>query len=198
MKKIRLLTLLWVILIAGALAGCLNNKQSDNDSWDVVIEDISWEKDAVINYNDKLVELASQCIISENDIWSAYDNDSSTENIQNAINNTITKCTDISKEINGIWDWEWDSSLKDWVLDVIEKEIAYYTKFSEMIPYIGQDVNEEENAKYESLLDEIEALDKELNESNNNLMTIQEQFAQNHGFELEANEESTDGEIIME
>ena len=198
MKKFRLLTLLWVILFAGTLAGCWNNEQSDNNWWDVVIEDITGEVDEVINYNDKLVELASQCIISENDVLSVYDNSSSIEEVQNAINNTIAKCTDISEEINKLWDWKWDSLLKNWVLDVIEKEIAYYTKFSEMIPYMGKDeVSEEEAGKYESLLNEIESLDKELNESNNNLMTIQEQFAQKYGYELE-DDATSDNNIIWE
>jgi hypothetical protein len=54
----------------------------------------------VINYNDKLVELASQCIISENDVLSVYDNSSSIEEVQEAINNTIAKCTNIGEEIN--------------------------------------------------------------------------------------------------
>ena len=198
MKKIRLLALLWVILIAGTLVWCWSDKQSDNNSSDVVIEDITWQADEVITYNDKLVELASQCIISESDIWNAYDDNSSTEDIQEAISNTINKCSNISDEINKLWDWEWDSSLKDWVLDVIKKEIAYYTKFSEIIPFIGQgEISEEENSKYESLLNEIETLDKELNESNDNLMIIQEEFATNHWFQLEANEASNN-DVIME
>lgn len=198
MKKIRLLTLLWVILFAGTLAGCWNSGQSDNNSWDVVVEDIAWEVDEVINYNDKLVELASQCIISENDVLSVYDNSSSIEEVQEAINNTIAKCTNIGEEINKLWDWKWDSLLKNWVLDVIEKEIAYYTKFSEIIPYMGKDeVSEEESGKYESLLNEIESLDKELNESNNNLMAIQEQFAKKYGYELE-DDTTSDNNIIWE
>lgn len=198
MKKIRLLTLLWVILFAGTLAGCWNSGQSDNNSWDVVVEDVTWEVDEVINYNDKLVELASQCIISENDVLSVYDNSSSIEEVQEAINNTIAKCTNIGEEINKLWDWKWDSLLKNWVLDVIEKEIAYYTKFSEIIPYMGkEEVSEEEKVKYESLLSEIESLDEELNESNNNLMSIQEQFAKKYGYELEG-DATYDDNIIWE
>jgi hypothetical protein len=84
------------------------------------------------------------------------------------------------------------------VLDVIEKEIAYYTKFSEIIPYMGkEEVSEEEKVKYESLLSEIESLDEELNESNNNLMSIQEQFAKKYGYELEG-DATYDDNIIWE
>lgn len=192
MKKIRLLSLLWIVLIAGTLAGCWNNEQqtTSNDSWDFIIEDISWENDAVINYNDELVDMASNCIISEDNIRNTYDDENaSIEDIKSAIDSTINVCTEAGKNIETLWDWEWDSSLKDWVLNIIEKYIAYYTKFSEILPYVAQEeVTEEQNEAYQSLLAEIEALDNELSEANNNLITIQEQFASNHWFELETNQ----------
>ncbi len=192
MKKIRLLGLLWIVLIAGTLAGCWNNEQqtTSNDSWDFVIEDISWENDAVINYNDELVDMASNCIISEDNIRNTYDDENaSIEDIKSAIDSTINVCTEAGKNIEALWDWEWDSSLKEWVLNIIEKYIAYYTKFSEILPYVAQEeVTEEQNEAYQSLLAEIEALDNELSEANNNLITIQEQFASNHWFELETNQ----------
>ena len=192
MKKIRLLSLLWIVLIAGTLAGCWNNEQqtTSNDSWDFVIEDISWENDAVINYNDELVDMASNCIISEDNIRNTYDDENaSIEDIKSAIDSTINVCTEAGKNIEALWDWEWDSSLKEWVLNIIEKYIAYYTKFSEILPYVAQEeVTEEQNEAYQSLLAEIEALDNELSEANNNLITIQEQFASNHWFELETNQ----------
>ena len=192
MKKIRLLGLLWIVLIAGTLAGCWNNEQqtTSNDSWDFIIEDISWENDAVINYNDELVDIASNCIISEDNIRNTYDDENaSIEDIKSAIDSTINVCTEAGKNIEALWDWEWDSSLKDWVLNIIEKYIAYYTKFSEILPYVAQEeVTEEQNEAYQSLLAEIEALDNELSEANNNLITIQEQFASNHWFELETNQ----------
>jgi len=192
MKKIRLLSLLWIGLIAGTLAGCWNNEQqtTSNDSWDFIIEDISWENDAVINYNDELVDMASNCIISEDNIRNTYDDENaSIEDIKSAIDSTINICTEAGKNIETLWDWEWDSSLKDWVLNIIEKYIAYYTKFSEILPYVAQEeVTEEQNEAYQSLLAEIEALDNELSEANNNLIAIQEQFASNHWFELETNQ----------
>ena len=192
MKKIRLLSLLWIVLIAGTLAGCWNNEQqtTSNDSWDFIIEDISWENDAVINYNDELVDIASNCIISEDNIRNTYDDENaSIEDIKSAIDSTINVCTEAGKNIEALWDWEWDSSLKEWVLNIIEKYIAYYTKFSEILPYVAQEeVTEEQNEAYQSLLAEIEALDNELSEANNNLITIQEQFASNHWFELETNQ----------
>lgn len=199
MKKIRLLALLWVILIAGSLAGCGGDKESNN-TWDFIIEDITWENDAVINYNDTLVDLASECIISEDNIWNTYDNENSTaEDVIKAIDNTISQCSNAWNKIDDLWDWEWDSSLKDWVLDIIEKEINYYSKFKELLPYLEkEELTEEEKAEYDAIYSEIETLDKELSEANENLMSIQEKFASDYGFELEVVEEETSEEVPAE
>ena len=199
MKKIRLLALLWVILIAGSLAGCGGDKESDN-TWDFIIEDNTRKNDAVINYNDTLVDLASECIISEDNIWNTYDNENSTaEDVIKAIDNTISQCSNAWNKIDDLWDWEWDSSLKDWVLDIIEKEINYYSKFKELLPYLEkEELTEEEKAEYDAIYSEIETLDKELSEANENLMTIQEKFASDYGFELEVVEEETSEEVPAE
>lgn len=190
MKNIKILSLLWVILITWTLAGCWNK------DWDFIIEDAS----AVINYNDNLVDTASACIASENIIRDTYDNEnSSIEDIKTAINNTIEECTTAKKNIKSIWDWEWDSSLKDWILNIIEKYITYYSKFSEVLPYLEQEeITEDQNTKYESLLAEIETLDNELNIANQNLINIQQEFANKYWFELEASEEDTNDETYNE
>ena len=182
MKKFRLLTLLWIALVTGTLAGCW----SDNNE-DFIIEDITWENEAVINYNDNLVDVASQCLLSEDAIWEAYNNtESTTKDIVNAVENTISECGNASTKIIEIWDREWDSSLKDWIISIIEKEIRYYTEFKELLPYLEkEDLTEEEKANYDVIYAEVEALDDELSQANTDLLTIQEQFAKNHGFELE-------------
>ena len=199
MKKTRFLTLLWVVLISGTLAGCLNNSNNESDwTWDFIIEDTTWETDAVINYNDTLVDLAFNCIMSENNIRNVYDNESTeTEDMQKAIDNTIDECTKAWDDINKLWDREWDSSLKDWVLYIIEKEIEYYTKFSELLPYLQKDeLTDEESETYNNLFTEVETLDSELSQANENLISIQEEFAKNHWFELES-EDNTE-EIVEE
>jgi hypothetical protein len=72
-------------------------------------------------------------------------------------------------------------------LNIIGKDIAYYSKFNEILPYIAKEqLTEEENTAYEGLLAEIDVLDRELTEANANLITVQEQFAKNHGYELES------------
>jgi len=194
MKKIRLLSLLWIVFLASTLAGCWNKETISDDTWnstwDLIIEDVSTENNAAIDYNDNLVDLASACIISEESIWDTYSDESaSIETVTLAINDTVEKCSSAMDAIKNLGDFEWDSSLKDWVLDIIGKDIAYYSKFSEALPYIAKEqLTEEENTTYEGLLAEIDVLDKELTEANTNLITIQEQFAKNHGYELESAE----------
>ena len=188
MKKLRLFSLLWIILLVGALAGCNNSNNESNWTWDFIIEDISWENEAVVDYNDTLVDLAFNCITSENNIWSVYNNETAeVEDMKKAIENTITECTKAWEGISQLWDWEWDSSLKDWVLYIIEKEIAYYSKFNEILPYLQKDeLTDEENIAYDNLFSEIESLDQELAQANEKLIAIQEEFAKNHWFELES------------
>lgn len=178
MKNLKLASLLAVSLFSIFLVGCNNETKNNNqtNNGDFIIEDITPDE-AVINYNDKLVDLALLCI-KEID---------TSGNISESINSIIENCKTSINEINNLWDWEWDSSLKDGAITVIEKYIEYYTKFSELIPFLEKedDLSEEEKATYDSILSGIETIDAELDEANSNLTLIQEQFAENHNFPLE-------------
>lgn len=189
MKKFWVLSLLWVILIFWTLAWCWN-KQENTDTSDVVVEDISWKSEAIINYNDTLVDLASKCINLENNIWDTYDDESSSiDDIQSAINGTIDNCTSVWESIKELWDWEWDSSLKDWVIAIIEKEIAFYSKFNELLPYLQkEELTEDEKWVYDKIFTEVETLDKELSDASQNLTLIQEDFSKKYWYKLETEE----------
>jgi hypothetical protein len=57
------------------------------------------------------------------------------------------------------------------------------------LPYLEkEELNEDENAAYEQIFAEVQVIDEELAEANENLILIQEQFAKDHGFELETEE----------
>ena len=192
MKKIRLLALLWVVVLAWTLAWCGGNKNTNVDTdnqWDLIIEDTTETYDAVISYNDTLVEIASQCIISENDIPTDYEN--GLDNVKVAINNVLAQCQSSIDQINALWDWEWDSSLKDWIVKVLTLDISYFSKFSELLPYLtNEELSEEDASKYETLVNEINAIDQEMEAANNDLIAIQEAFATNHDYELQPTEEA--------
>ena len=130
MKKFMFLTL-WVFFIVGTLAWCWGNREIDNDNqWDFIIEDITWTYDAVIDYNDSLVDIAYQCIMSENNIPTDYE-ENGLDDVLAAINNTLTECQNSINQINSLWDWEGDGSLKDWIIRILELDVAYFTKFSQ-------------------------------------------------------------------
>ena len=193
MKNYKVLSLLWVILLAWTLAGCGNNQTAqpnNSNSWDIIIEEIN--NSDVISYNDNLVSIAEQCFTSEEGIWTAYqDTGTTVEDIQNAINSTTSTCRDSIKNLNTLWGWEWDNSLKDAIVSILEKDIEYYEKFSELLPYVDNtdELTEEQAAAYETIVAEINSIDAELSAANEELMTIQENFANAHGYELNPSEE---------
>ena len=193
-------------MVSWTLVGCNSNKNNETTptttdetaQWDFIIEDTTDEYNAVVRYNDNLVELASQCILSEDSIWDAYNDyeegKSTMEDVQQAISNTIEECQNSTNQINELWDWEWDSSLKDSVIDIIEKKMDYYAKFWELVlylPYLWNDekLPDEEAATYTQILSDLDILDSELEEANNNLIAVQETFSSNHGFDLEESNE---------
>lgn len=183
MKNLKLLALLWVVLVAWTLAWC-NNKNADTEnSGDFIIEDTTWNYDAVISYNDALVEIASLCAIDENVALTDYENGA--ENIKAAIDSAISQCQSSIDQINELWDWEGDSSLKDWIIKILNLDIQYFSKFNELLPYLASDeLPEDEANEYNALVEEINALDQEMETVNNDLIDIQAQFAANHGYEL--------------
>ena len=185
MKKIRLLTLLWVVVLAWTLVWCGNkntNVVADNP-WDVVIEDTTAQYNAVIDYNDSLLEIAFQCIAAENNIPTSTE---WLESVKAAIDETIIQCQNSIDQINALGDWEGDSSLKDWTINVLEFEIARISKFNELLPYLSsEELPEADAEKYNTLVEEIETLDQEAEAANNELISIQEAFAANHGYELQ-------------
>lgn len=186
MKNFKLLSLLGIVLVAGVFLVWCENKANEETNNDVVIEDAT---DAVIDYNDALVDLAYDCISSEDTIWAAYNSEElDVEGIQSAISNTISQCSSAINQIETLGDWEWDSSLKDGVVVLLQKDIEYYEKLGETVPYLAipeEELTEEQATMYDTLITEIDNINQELEDANTNLIAIQDQFAIDHGYELE-------------
>lgn len=193
MNKSKFLALLWVVLVAWTMAWCGNNTNVDNeinnDNNDLIIEDVTESANAVIDYNDSLVDLAYNCIASEDTIWTAYNSEElNVENIQNAISNTVAECNSAINQIESLGNWEWDSSLKDGVITLLQKDIEYYEKLGETVPYLTipeDELTEEQAELYSDIISEIDVINQELEIANANLVAIQDQFAVDHGYELE-------------
>lgn len=137
----------------------------------------------VIDYNDALVNTATECISTEDAIWTVRDDDSaSTEDVLSQVDDTISKCNASITKIKNLWDFEWDNELNKWVLNVLEKVVAYYTKFKELLPYADGN----NDSMYNKIFDELQELDSQLTDANDELVIIQESFSERHGFELES------------
>ena len=183
MKKIRLLSLLGLALLSASLLGC----GTKTNNGDVIIEDVTSSTNDVVDYNDSLVDIATDCILAEDDVWNAY-NDASTpvSDIESAIQSTLSTCQASINQIQTIWNRQWDSSLKDGILAVLTKDVEYYSTLLNILPYIDvENLTEEEAANYDAVLDQLDIIDQELTAANENLIAIQDQFSQNHWFELE-------------
>ena len=184
MKNFKIITLSLTILSVCVLSGCFSKKTDNND---FIIEDITDKYEAVSNYNDTLRELTSECINSQNEIMNLYtDENQSINNIQEAIDDSLDRCQNILSEINTLGDREWDSSLKEWIITVIDIYMEYYTKFSDFIPYSKIDNPAPEEAEtLERIINELNAIEDKLWEANDKLAQIQENFANEHWYTLE-------------
>lgn len=189
MKKIRFLSLLWLVLVAWSLAWCLDNNNVNEWTNDqgLIIEDVTEKTNAVIDYNDTMVDLAYNCISSEDAIRDTYNSDVlDIEGIKSTIDNALKECSYAITQIEALGDWEWDATLKDGVITLLQKGTEYYKKLWESLSYLDPEwLTEEELAAYEALKEELTTIGQEYEAANANLISIQSQFAANHGFELE-------------
>lgn len=173
---------------------CLNSKKSNTENNTTSnTENSVWMINDVVDYNNTLKDLATRCTTTENKIIENYNKNDSNADVQQAINDAIKDCENVKNKINKIWSREWDSSLKDWIIAVVEKEIDYFNKFNELLPYLDKEwLNKEEKIIYDTLLYDAESIDQELNKSIEDLRDIQEEFARNHWFKLETQEENVE------
>lgn len=203
MKNLKLLTLLWIILITWTLAGCFRNNDSDKEDQNNGIENTAKGNDPLSIYYNSLMDIAAKCLDSEQEISDTYNNPSSSIiDVQFAISKTLNLCLDASEEIQTQEDREGDSSLNKWILNVLEKTVDYYSKFSEFISYEEnntieessteeiEDLTEEaeditqENASYINISNELNVLKEELDIATKELAAIQEEFANVHWLTL--------------
>ena len=82
--------------------------------------------------------------------------------------------------------------MKNGVLVLIEKYITYYEKISKTLPFLenAENISDEEETQYKAIIDEIKAIDNEIEKANNNIASIQETFAETHNYDLEPTNEA--------
>ena len=207
MKNLKLLTLLWIILITWALAGYFRISNSNTEDQNNGIENTAKGNDPLSIYYNSLMDIAAKCIDTEQGVSDTYNNPSSSIiDVKLAINKTLNQCLNASEEIQAQWDREWDFSLSDWILNVLDKTVNYYSKFSEYISYeentkpteedeyiagldnLNEDTEEPAVDNSADILNnisnELDILKEDLNTATNELATIQEEFANVHWLTL--------------
>ncbi|MDR0370107.1 MAG: hypothetical protein LBH96_06550 [Candidatus Peribacteria bacterium] len=139
----------------------------------------------VIDYNDKLVELAETCFTAENLMWDAVDQENYTL-ANELLSSSIETCQKTQTDTAAMEGYNDDTDLRDAVDALLQAEVAYLTKFQEALPYRELDeMSDEENANYEAIEAELDILDEASVAASNNLVSIQEAFSTKHGYELE-------------
>jgi hypothetical protein len=134
----------------------------------------------VVDYNDKLVDLAETCFTAENLMWDAVDQEN--YGIANdLLTSSIDTCTKAQTDTAAMEGYNEDTDLRNAVDGLLKAEVAYLTKFQEALPYRElEELSDEENAAYEAIEAELDALDEASVAASDSLVAIQETFSTKH------------------
>jgi hypothetical protein len=139
----------------------------------------------VVNYNDKIVDLANKCLTAENLMWSAIEE----ENYGSAktlYTTSVDTCTSAQADIVALDAYEGDSSLRDAADALLQAEIAYLQKFGDVLTYREyEELTPEQETTYTAIQNELSTIEAEVTVANTNFATVQENFATTYGYELE-------------
>jgi uncharacterized damage-inducible protein DinB len=139
----------------------------------------------VVDYNDKLVDLADKCFTAEGLMRDAMDQ----ENYGSAktlYDTTVETCQASQADTAAMEPYDDDASLRDAVDALLQAELAYLGKFGETLPYREYDeFTDEQETAYNALEAELETIEEAINAASESLGDIQEAFAAKHGYELE-------------
>lgn len=177
----------WLIVLSWMIVWC-SSKEKTSDKWDFVIEDV--DTDQILVYNDNIRELWLKCFESDESMRNIYNwyNWWLTDDIKLAIDDTVSVCKDSMFQINDLWDIDWDSSLKDGVILLIQKMMERYEKLYETLPFLpllDEWLVEEDSMAYEEIKSDLDSLGSEVRDLNKDLSDIQRSFAEAHWYELE-------------
>lgn len=185
MRKFGVL-LLWLIFLSGMIVGC--SLKENDDKWDFIIEEI--DSDQIVAYNDSIRSISEKCFEAEDSMWNIYNwyNWWSTDDVKSAIDETVSVCKDSMFQINDLWGVDWDSSLKDWVILLIQKMLERFDKLYETLPFLpllDEGLVDEDFVAYEGIKSDLDSLGWEIRDLNKSLSEIQRLFAEAHWYELE-------------
>ena len=140
---------------------------------------------SVVDYNDKIYIQTDNCITAENLIWTAMEEEN--YGMAKTLHATaLETCMVAQAEVEAMGAFEDDSSFRDIANEFLQTEVAYLTKYAEALPYRDiEEFTDEERAAYEAINEELSVLEEKGYALNEELLTIQVEFADKHGYELE-------------
>ena len=139
----------------------------------------------MIDYNDKLVELTDQCFLAEGDMRTAMDYQNRDE-ARALHTSTLATCKSSQSAIAAMDAYKKDTSLRDAVDTLLQAEISYLEKFGETIVYRDlEELTADQEETYTALENELYLIEQMIYTASENLITIQEIFAEQHGYELQ-------------
>ena len=163
-KSLWLISLLWILVL----------------SW-------CWSSMDVVEYNDSFVALVKDCTDANQALFQNFNSEWATiDSISQSLQNNISTCQNSQAKASQMWDYDKDSSLKDWVVKLLTMEVDYLQKFSETSRYWNIDnITDEDKLAYDTIVGDLYRSESELNSQFISLQEIQEAFAAKHGLNLE-------------
>jgi len=167
-----------LIVFSWIMAWCSGNKSNDMKNL---------EADEILVYNDSMREFWLKCFESDQSMRDVYNSYKwwSTDDIKKAIDDTVSECKNSMFQINDLWDIEWDTSLKDGAILLIQKMIERYEKLYEVLPFLpllSEGLEDEDYTIYENIKEDLDSLGAEIKDLNKSLRDIQNWFAENHWY----------------
>lgn len=164
-KSIWLLSLLWILVLSGC-GGSSSN---------------------IVEYNDTLVSIVKECTDANQALFQTFQADRSTlDSIGESLQSNIEICNQAKAKALELWNYGKDTSMKDGVVDLLDKEVIYLEKFWATQRYWNIDnITDEDKLAYDWLVSDLNDAQNSLNQQFTNLQTIQEAFAAKNGLKLE-------------
>lgn len=146
----------------------------------------------VIDYNDLLVEIYTECDEAMEDFNVVFDDENpSVDSISKSLENTINACKSAKDKATKVWDFDGDSSLKDAVISTLDANISFLNLYRTSKPYWDNDNISEDDENYQKLIADLEKKSYIIDKSLEYLWEIQGTFAEKHWFELDDQEDDT-------
>lgn len=144
----------------------------------------SWN---VVEYNDWFVDLVKACTDSTQTLFNDFEKeDSSVDSIMESLDNSIKICKDSESKASKMGSYDWDSSLRDAVAELLSTEVQYLQIFAWTSRYWNlENITDEDKVAYDSVVNELYQMEEVLNHQFTTLQQVQEWFAAKHWLKLE-------------